>query len=80
MRGYPITGDFTLDMAKKTVDDFNKFGKTLKDDYGLTFCYHNHGYEFQPVPAEVASEVKGGSGKDAVRLHRAENRPEVREL
>jgi sugar phosphate isomerase/epimerase len=59
----PHKGDFTLDMAKKTVDDFNKFGKTLKDDYGLTFCYHNHGYEFQPVPAEVASEVKGGSEK-----------------
>lgn len=59
----PHTGDFTLDMAKKTVEDFNKFGKTLKDDYGLTFTYHNHGYEFQPVPAEVASEVKGGSEK-----------------
>ncbi|MPR35889.1 sugar phosphate isomerase/epimerase family protein [Salmonirosea aquatica] len=59
----PHQGDFTLDMAKKTVDDFNKFGKTLKDDYGLAFTYHNHGYEFQPVPAEVASEVKGGNEK-----------------
>ena len=59
----PHQGDFTLDMAKKTVDDFNKFGKILKDDYGLTFCYHNHGYEFQPVPADVASEVKGGNEK-----------------
>lgn len=54
----PHQGDFTLDMAKKTVSDFNRFGKYLKDQ-GLTFCYHNHGYEFQPIPAEVASEVKG---------------------
>ncbi|HEV7350370.1 sugar phosphate isomerase/epimerase family protein [Telluribacter sp.] len=55
----PHKGDFTLDMAKKTVEDFNRFGKTLKDEHGLTFCYHNHGFEFQPVPTEVASEVKG---------------------
>ncbi len=58
----PHQGEFTLETAKKTVADFNKFGKTLKEQ-GLTFCYHNHGYEFQPVPAEVASEVKGGSEK-----------------
>lgn len=44
----PHKGDFTLEMAQKTVEDFNKFGKTLKDNHGLTFCYHNHGYEFQP--------------------------------
>ncbi|GAB2542761.1 sugar phosphate isomerase/epimerase [Spirosoma aerophilum] len=43
----PHQGPFTLDMAKKTVDDFNRFGKQLKDEYGLTFCYHNHGYEFE---------------------------------
>jgi len=44
----PHKGDFTLAMAQKTVEDFNQFGKTLKDNHGLTFCYHNHGYEFQP--------------------------------
>lgn len=44
----PHQGDFTLAMAQKTVEDFNHFGKILKDEYGLTFCYHNHGYEFQP--------------------------------
>ena len=44
----PHSGDFTLAMAQKTVEDFNQFGKILKDTYGLTFCYHNHGYEFQP--------------------------------
>jgi sugar phosphate isomerase/epimerase len=37
---------FTIDDAKKTVNDFNTAGKTLKEKYGLSFCYHNHGYEF----------------------------------
>lgn len=40
-------GNFTLENAKQAVTDFNRIGKTLKDN-GLTFCYHNHGYEFQP--------------------------------
>lgn len=39
---------FTIDHAKKAVADFNAAGKILKEQYGLTFCYHNHGYEFQP--------------------------------
>ncbi|CAN5905856.1 sugar phosphate isomerase/epimerase [soil metagenome] len=43
----PHTAPFTLQDAQKTVADFNRFGKALKDR-GLTFCYHNHGYEFQP--------------------------------
>jgi sugar phosphate isomerase/epimerase len=43
----PHKGAFTLDLAKKTVEDFNKFGEILKNKYGLTFCYHNHGYEFE---------------------------------
>lgn len=42
----PHQGPFTPELAQKTVDDFNRFGKQLKDEYGLTFCYHNHGYEF----------------------------------
>ena len=37
---------YTIDDAKKTVEDFNTAGKILKDKYGLSFCYHNHGYEF----------------------------------
>lgn len=44
----PHEGPFTLDMAKKTVADFNEIGKKLKDDFGIMFCYHNHGYEFEP--------------------------------
>ncbi len=40
-------GNFTLENAKKAVEDFNKAGKVLKEN-GVTFCYHDHGYEFQP--------------------------------
>ncbi|MBS1600439.1 MAG: TIM barrel protein [Bacteroidetes bacterium] len=38
---------FTIENAKKAVEDFNKAGKYFKEN-GLTFCYHAHGYEFQP--------------------------------
>ncbi len=41
-----------LDLAKKTVSDFNKFGEELKKN-GLEFCYHNHGYEFLPYGKET---------------------------
>jgi sugar phosphate isomerase/epimerase len=43
---------FTLEWAQKTAVEFNTIGKTLREQYGLTFCYHNHGYEF----------VKNGDG------------------
>ena len=38
---------FTLENAKNAVEVFDKAGKVLKDS-GITFCYHAHGYEFQP--------------------------------
>ena len=38
----------TFEEAQAAVDAFNKIGKVLKDQYGLTLVYHNHGYEFQP--------------------------------
>ena len=44
---YPHTGAFTEADARKAAADFNAIGKTMKDA-GLTFFYHNHGYE--PVP------------------------------
>ncbi|CAN5297707.1 sugar phosphate isomerase/epimerase [soil metagenome] len=44
----PHDGDFTIEDARRTASDFNTVGKTLKNNYQLTFCYHNHGYEFQP--------------------------------
>ncbi len=37
---------FTLALAEKTAADFNRIGRTLREKHGLTFCYHNHGYEF----------------------------------
>lgn len=44
----PHKGDnFTIEDAKKAVEDFNYAGKVLKEN-GITFCYHNHGYEFRP--------------------------------
>lgn len=43
----PHKGDFTLQDAQKAATDFNKAGKVLREN-GLTLCYHNHGYEFQP--------------------------------
>jgi len=39
--------ELTFENAKKAVEDFNRAGKILKEN-GLTFCYHAHGYEFQP--------------------------------
>ncbi|WPU92114.1 sugar phosphate isomerase/epimerase [Mucilaginibacter sabulilitoris] len=41
----PHKKEFTLEDAKKAAADFNRVGKILKQS-GLTFCYHNHGYEF----------------------------------
>lgn len=38
---------FTLTDAERAVGIFNKVGKQLRNDFGLTFCYHNHGYEFE---------------------------------
>ncbi|WAC09619.1 sugar phosphate isomerase/epimerase family protein [Dyadobacter pollutisoli] len=43
----PHKGAFDLATAKQAVADFNKVGKELKEA-GITFTYHNHGYEFEP--------------------------------
>lgn len=40
-------GNFTEETARQAIADFNNFGQTLKDA-GLTFFYHNHGYEPSP--------------------------------
>ena len=40
-------GVLSFENAKKAAEDFNKAGKYLKEQ-GLVFCYHAHGYEFQP--------------------------------
>ncbi|MEL7589145.1 MAG: sugar phosphate isomerase/epimerase [Prolixibacteraceae bacterium] len=44
----PHEGTFNSEIAQKAVSDFNKAGKILKDEFDITFCYHNHGYEFHP--------------------------------
>jgi sugar phosphate isomerase/epimerase len=44
----PHDSAFNISHAKKAVEDFDKAGMLLKEQYGLEFCYHNHGYEFQP--------------------------------
>lgn len=43
----PHSAPMDIALAQKTVKDFNDFGKKLKES-GLTFCYHNHGFEFLP--------------------------------
>jgi sugar phosphate isomerase/epimerase len=43
----PHGNTFTIDDAKKAVDDFNRVGKILSEN-GITLCYHDHGYEFGP--------------------------------
>jgi sugar phosphate isomerase/epimerase len=40
-------GVLSFENAKKAVEDFNRIGKFLREQ-GLVFCYHAHGYEFQP--------------------------------
>ena len=40
-------GGFTEADARRAIADFNQFGRTL-NNAGLSFFYHNHGYE--PVP------------------------------
>lgn len=44
---YPHEGAFTETDARRAIADFNAFGRRMKDA-GLTFFYHDHGYE--PVP------------------------------
>jgi sugar phosphate isomerase/epimerase len=48
----PHKGPMDLALAQKTIEDFNRFGQKLKDN-GLTFCYHNHGFEFEPYQGET---------------------------
>ncbi|GAA4447165.1 sugar phosphate isomerase/epimerase [Ravibacter arvi] len=43
----PHKGPFKLDDAMRAAEDFNRVGKVLKEN-GITFCYHNHGFEFTP--------------------------------
>ncbi|CAN5815370.1 hypothetical protein BH11BAC3_BH11BAC3_16690 [soil metagenome] len=44
----PDKAPVTFETFQKAVTDFNTAGKFLKEEYGLTFCYHNHGFDMQP--------------------------------
>jgi sugar phosphate isomerase/epimerase len=52
----PDRQPFTLAFAEKTAAEFNRIGKQLHEQ-GLTFCYHNHGYEFVPHGAGTLFDV-----------------------
>ena len=43
----PHEPPFGLVQAEQAARTFNSAGHVLRD-HGLTFCYHNHGYEFAP--------------------------------
>ena len=44
---HPNKGNFSLADADSAIKVFNAAGKVLREN-GITFCYHPHGYEFQP--------------------------------
>jgi len=44
---HPNRGEFSKADADNAIEVFNTAGKILKEN-DLTFCYHLHGYEFQP--------------------------------
>ena len=39
---------FAMENAEKAAADFNKWGEAFAKE-GITFTYHNHGYEFRPI-------------------------------
>jgi len=45
--GLPHEGQLTEAEARKAAADFNRFGEALSKE-GITFFYHNHGFEFVP--------------------------------
>lgn len=56
----PHEGPFTVELARSTAADFNRWGAAARE-HGLRFYYHNHGYEFRPaadgtIPFDVLME------------------------
>jgi hypothetical protein len=44
----PHKPPFTAERAREAAAEFDRVGRLLRERHALTFCYHNHGYEFQP--------------------------------
>ena len=42
----PHKAPFTVERAQEAAAEFNRVGRLLREQHGLSFCYHNHGYEF----------------------------------
>lgn len=45
-----------IDVYKKLAADFNKIGEQASKA-GLTFCYHNHAFEFQPMNGTTPLQI-----------------------
>ena len=52
----PHKGPATVDIIEKAAEVFNRFGKQAHQQ-GIMFCYHNHGFEFQPTTGVAATKV-----------------------
>lgn len=42
----------SMDDYKRAADNFNKWGKTVKDA-GMQLCYHNHAFEFKEIDGQI---------------------------
>jgi sugar phosphate isomerase/epimerase len=46
----------TADDYKRFADEFNSFGKQMKD-FGISFVYHNHGYEHAEKEGQIPMDI-----------------------
>ena len=53
LMGQPLS---TADDYKRFAEEFNSFGKIMKE-YGMTFVYHNHGYEHAVRDGQVPMDL-----------------------
>jgi sugar phosphate isomerase/epimerase len=63
----PHEGDFNAALAKKTIEDFNKWGAAFHAA-GMKFGYHPHGYEFIPTTGDetLLDEIIRGTNPEYV--------------
>ena len=58
-----------LDALKKSINHFNKFSEELGKE-GITFGYHNHGFEFVKLDGKQSAPVGRGIVQPCCRKHR----------